>query len=47
MGYSNLLVSVEARFMSDYMINFGEGSMSSQEEGVFSCFGVECSVDIY
>jgi hypothetical protein len=32
--------------MSDYIVNFGEGTMRCGEEGVFSCFGVKCSVDI-
>jgi hypothetical protein len=33
-------------FLTDYMINFGEGTMWSWEEGIFICFRIKCSIDI-
>ena len=33
--------------MTDYMINFGKGTMGSLEEVIFFCFRVKCSVYTY
>jgi hypothetical protein len=46
-GVFNLIVSVEACFISDYMISFGEGFMRCWEESILFWFGVKYLVDIY
>jgi hypothetical protein len=41
-----MFVSVEFSFMTNYMGNFGEGTMRCLEEGISFCFRKNCSVDI-
>ena len=39
-------VSVESCFVTEYMINFGEGSRKYWEEGTFFCVWVKYSIDV-
>ena len=45
--YFKLLASIEAFSVSNYVVNYREGAMRCWEEGVFFCFRMICSIDIY
>jgi hypothetical protein len=40
----NLLVSVDVCFVTEYMVNFGEGTMRFREIGIFFCFRMKYSI---
>jgi len=45
-GIISLSVPVEACFLTNYMVSFGESTMWSWEEGISFCFRIECSINI-
>jgi len=44
--FQSSFFSVEACFVTDYVVNFGGGTMRCWEEGIVFCFRMKCSIDI-
>ena len=44
--FSDILDSSVENFVSNYKVNFGEGSVRCLEAGIFFCLNVKCSLDI-